>query len=103
MTETLTLNDHPDKFEKVVNCKWKEKNDVKSRIDTKVKVLKYYYRQPQENDDFVLLELFNMYLLGGYDKKYDPTRGNLMTYVTVFIDSHLDTLLDQRRKRDLWE
>ena len=50
-----------------------------------------------------LVELFSMYLLGGYDKKYDPARGNLMTYVTVFIDSHLDTLLDQRRKRDLWE
>ena len=103
MTETLTLNDHLDKFEKVINCKWKEKNDVKSRIDTKVKVLKYYYRQPHEKDDFVLLELFNMYLLGGYDKKYNPTRSNLLTYVTVFIDSHLDTLLDERRKRDLWE
>ena len=23
--------------------------------------------------------------------------------MTVFIDSHLDTLLDQRRKRDLWD
>ena len=100
---TLTLNDHLDKFEKVINCKWKEINDVKNRIDTKVKVLKYYYRQPQEKDDFVLLELFNMYLLGGYDKKYDPTKSNLLTYVTIFIDSHLDTLLDQRRKRDLWE
>ena len=103
MTETITLNDHLEKFEKVINCKWKEINDVKTRIDTKVKVLTYYYRQPQERDDFVLLELFNMYLLGGYDKKYDPTRSNLLTYVTVFIDSHLDTLLDQRRKRDSWE
>ena len=103
MTETLTLNDHLDKFEKVINCKWKEINDVKRKIDTKVKVLKYYYRQPQERDDFVLLELFNMYLLGGYDKKYDPARSNLLTYMTVFIDSHLDTMLDQRRKRDLWE
>jgi hypothetical protein len=26
-----------------------------------------------------------------------------MTYVTVFIDSHLDAMLDQRRKRDLWD
>ncbi len=103
MTETLTLNNHLEKFDKVINCKWKEINDVKRQIDTKVKILEYYYRQPNENKDFVLLELFNMYLLGGYDKKYDPARGNLLTYVTVFIDSHLDTMLDQRRKRDLWE
>ena len=100
---TLTLNDHLEKFDKVINCNWKEINDVKSKIDTKVKVLRCYYRQPHERDDFVLLELFNMYLLGGYDKKYDPTKSNLLTYVTVFIDSRLDTMLDQRRKRDLWE
>jgi hypothetical protein len=100
---TLTLNDHLEKFEKVINCKWKKECDVKNRIDKKVKVLECYYRQPHERDDFVLLELFNMYLLGGYDKKYDPTRGSLMTYVTVFIDSHLDAMLDQRRKRDLWD
>ncbi len=100
---TLTLNDHLEKFEKVINCKWKEKCDVKNRIDVKVRMLKYYHRQPHEKDDFVLMELFNMYLLGGYDKKYDPTRGNLMTYVRVFIDSHLNTMLDQRRRRRSWE
>jgi hypothetical protein len=100
---TLTLNDHLEKFEKVINCKWKKENEKKQKIDIKIKTLRSYYRQPHEKDDFVLLELFNMYLLGGYDKKYDPTRGGLMTYVTVFIDSHLDFMLDQRRKRDLWD
>ena len=100
---TLTLNDHLEKFEKVINCKWKKENEKKKQIDIKIEILKYYYRQPHEKDDFVLLELFYMYLLGGYDKKYDPTRGGLMNYVTVFIDSHLNTMLDQRRKRDLWD
>jgi hypothetical protein len=99
----ITLDDHLDKFQKVINCKWKEETDIKKRIDLKVKLLKYYYRQPQETDDFVLLELFNVYLLGGYDKKYDPSKSNLMTYITIFIDTHLDAMLSQRRKRYLWD
>ena len=100
---TLTLNDHLDKFDKVINCKWNEVNDLKNKIDIKVKILQYYYRKPHERDDFVLLELFNMYLLGGYDKKYDPSKSNLLTYITIFINSHLDTMLNKRRKRELWE
>jgi hypothetical protein len=103
VTETLTLNDHLEKFEKVINGKWKEPSDIKRGIDLKVKLLKYYHRQPYEGDDFVLLELFNMYLLGEYDQKFDPARSNLMTYVTVFIDSHLNKMLLDRNKRELWE
>ena len=103
MNKKLTLNDHLEKFDKVLNAKWKILNDIKRNIDLKVTLLKCYHRKPYESDDFVLLELFNMYLLGGYDQKYDPARSNLMTYVTVFIDSHLNKMLLERNKRELWE
>jgi hypothetical protein len=103
VNKKLTLNDHLEKFDKVLNAKWEKPNDIKRNIDLKVNLLKSYHRKPYENDDFVLLELFNMYLLGGYDQKFDPTRSNLMTYVTVFIDSHLNKMLLERNKRELWE
>jgi hypothetical protein len=103
VNKKLTLNDHLEKFDKVLNAKWEKPNDIKRNIDLKVNLLKCYHRKPYESDDFVLLELFNMYHLGGYDQKFDPARSNLMTYVTVFIDSHLNKMLLERNKRELWE
>jgi len=103
VNKKLTLNDHLEKFDKVLNSKWERPNNTKRNIDLKVTLLKCHHRKPYESDDFVLLELFNMYLLGGYDQKYDPARSNLMTYVTVFIDSHLNKMLLDRNKRELWE
>ena len=103
MNRILTLDDHLNKFDKVINGNWKNENDLKRSIDLRIKLLKTYYKDPLESDDFVLMELFYMYMDGEYDKKHDPIRSNLMTYITVFIDSHLDTLLEQRRKRKLWD
>jgi hypothetical protein len=102
-TMILTLDDHFNKFNKVINRNWKKWSETKKQINRRVNFLKYHYRDPHESDDFVRFELFYMYLNGGYDKKYDPTRSNLMTYVIGFIDSHLDPLLEQRQKRKLWD
>jgi len=101
--DILTLNDHLEKFRKVIECAWYENNDIKKNIDTKIKLLERYYRLPAEDEHFVLYELFNMYLLGEYDRKYDPTKSSLITYITIFVNSKLDRLIDSRRKHHLWE
>jgi hypothetical protein len=101
--EKLTLNDHLEKFRKVIECKWHENKDIKKNIDTKVKILERSYRLPEEDEHFVLYELFNMYLLGGYDRKYDPAKSALITYITIFVNSKLDRLIDGRRKKHFWE
>ena len=101
--EKLTLNDHLEKFRKVIECPWLEDPDIKMNIDTKIKLLEKYYRLPEEDCHFVLYELFNMYLLGGYDRKYDPTKSALITYITIFVNSKLDRLIDSRRKKHFWE
>ena len=58
MNETITLNDHLEKFEKEINGKWKGITDTKRRIDQRVNLLKYYYRQRYESYNYVLFELF---------------------------------------------
>ena len=53
MQRILTLDNHLNKFDKVINGKWKNENDLRRRINLRIKLLKTYYKDPHESDDFV--------------------------------------------------
>ncbi len=80
-------------FNTILNSKYNK------NINKNYRLLDTELRRKSDEEDYILAELLYKFAIGGYDKKYDKSKSTLLHYISIFVDSTLMRMIDNKMKK----
>lgn len=89
----MNLDKHIEAFDKVLKSKWDCK--IYRLIHRKISLLNRMHKDYDRPN--IYMDLLTTYYIGGHDRRFDPMKASLPTYVKHFVNRKLSHMIRHRR------